>query len=108
MELKIADKQGYDQQYKFDGGKLRWDLMPFETLEGAVRVLMFGAKKYAAWSFMNVRPYRSRYFAALLRHMFAWWSGEQNDPETGESHLYHAMCCLIFLIYGEVHEIKED
>jgi hypothetical protein len=30
--------------------------------------------------------------------MFAWWRGEDTDPETGLSHLAHAGCCLMFLM----------
>lgn len=39
----------------------------------------------------------SRPFGALMRHMWAWWGGEDNDPETGYSHLSHALCCVVFL-----------
>jgi hypothetical protein len=38
------------------------------------------------------------FFAALLRHLFAWWRGEELDPESGLSHLAHAGCCLMFLM----------
>lgn len=38
-----------------------------------------------------------RCYAACLRHLWAWWRGEDNDPETGLSHLDHALCCLLFL-----------
>ena len=31
---------------KYDGGKLRWWLMPFSAVGQIVRVLMFGADKY--------------------------------------------------------------
>jgi len=31
------------------------------------------------------------------RHFDAWWHGEQKDPETGEHHLAHPICCGMFL-----------
>ena len=34
----------------------------------------------------------------MCRHIFAWWGGEDKDPETGFSHLAHAACCLLFLM----------
>ena len=34
----------------------------------------------------------------MCRHIFAWWGGQDKDPETGFSHLAHAGCCLIFLM----------
>lgn len=50
----------------------------------------------------------SRPFGALMRHMWAWWRGEDKDPETGRSHLWHAGCCIAFLIAYEARGDGED
>lgn len=50
----------------------------------------------------------SRPFAALQRHLTAWWEGERADPETGMSHLWHAGCCIVFLISFELRGIGTD
>lgn len=50
----------------------------------------------------------SRVFAALMRHMWAWWRGEDKDAETGLSHLWHAGCCISFLIAFEQRGIGPD
>lgn len=50
----------------------------------------------------------SRPFAALMRHMWAWWRGEAADPETGMSHLHHACCCLMFLVAFESRHAGQD
>ena len=50
----------------------------------------------------------SRPFGALMRHMWAWWKGEKADPETGMSHLWHAACCIMFLISYEERQIGND
>jgi len=49
-----------------------------------------------------------RPFAALMRHMWAWWGGEGKDPETGMSHLWHACACLAFLIAYEARGTGSD
>ena len=36
----------HDQQHKYDGGKVRWDLLLWEEVEDVARVLTFGAAKY--------------------------------------------------------------
>lgn len=82
---------------KYDAEKLRWDLLPINTIEGIVGVLTFGARKYAPDGWRSVPEAKRRYFAALLRHLFAWWRGETHDRESGLHHLHHAGCCLIFL-----------
>lgn len=85
---------------KFDQKKLRWDLVPFSSLEQIVRVLDFGANKYAANNWKRVRP-KSRYRAALLRHINLWMQGERFDKETGIHHLAHAGCNIFFLLWFE-------
>ena len=49
-----------------------------------------------------------RVFAALMRHMWAWWRGEVNDPETGMSHLWHAATNIAFLLAFEARKVGVD
>ena len=89
---------------KFDSGKLRWSLLPYDALADVVRVLMHGAAKYEDFNWQHVVSEdggKARYFDALQRHLIAWWNGEINDPEDGLSHLAHATCCLLFLLWKE-------
>lgn len=81
---------------KADEGKLPLDLLAYDALAGTARVLQFGAEKYAPRNWEKGIAY-SRVFAALQRHITAWWQGEDTDPETGLSHLHHAGCCIMFL-----------
>jgi hypothetical protein len=93
---------------KDDAGKARHELIAPEFLDGLARVLTFGARKYGDRNWENGMSW-SRPFGALMRHMWAWWRGENFDPETGESHLYHAACCLMFLAaYFERRHGKDD
>ena len=85
---------------KDDSGKTRLDLLPPELLFGVGEVLGFGARKYAPRDWEKGIAY-SRVFAALMRHMWAWWRGEDKDAETGLPHLWHAGCCISFLIAFE-------
>lgn len=81
---------------KFDAGKIRTDLLPVEALEGISGVLTYGAEKYGERNWEKGMSW-GRCYGACLRHLFAWWRGEEVDPETGLSHLDHAACCLLFL-----------
>ena len=84
---------------KFDGRKPRWSLMPKGTVLQIIEVLEFGAAKYAENNWQHVPNGRQRYYDALMRHIESWWRGEKNDPESGLSHLAHAGCCLVFLMW---------
>ena len=92
---------------KDDNTKTRYDLLPPELLEETAKVLTFGAQKYSAHNWAQGASW-SRYFSAMMRHMWAWWKGEDNDPETGFSHLAHAACCLSFLIAYQRRGLGED
>ena len=92
---------------KADEAKTRYDLLPPELLEETAKVLTFGAQKYSAHNWAQGASW-SRYFSAMMRHMWAWWGGEDNDPETGFSHLAHAACCLSFLIAYQRRGLGED
>ena len=82
---------------KFDENKLEYGLIPPLAQQEMVRVLTFGAQKYEPGNWKKVPDAKRRYFDAMMRHLWAWHAGEQNDDESGKNHLAHAMCCLMFL-----------
>ena len=92
---------------KFDGGKLQYGLLPPLALAETVKVLTFGAEKYEPDNWKLVPDSKRRYFDALQRHLWAFKSGEQLDPESGIHHLAHAMCCLMFLYEHDVKYSKD-
>jgi hypothetical protein len=66
------------------------------------RVLTFGASKYGANNWQTLANFTDRYYAAILRHLFAHGGGETKDPESGLPHLAHAACGALFLLSDEV------
>jgi hypothetical protein len=104
--LTIVDNQVVDLVgRKFDGDKLRWDLLPMREIEQVVEILTIGAKKYDDNNWQKVEPF-DRYNAAAFRHFVAWCKGEKLDQETGRNHLAHAICCLIFLLWKDNQDTK--
>lgn len=92
---------------KDDQGKPRYDLIPPEIEDAIAMVLTYGAEKYDERNWEKGMNW-GRPFAAMRRHMNAWWAGEDKDPETGMSHLWHASCCLAFLVAYEARSIGND
>lgn len=89
---------------KFDQGKLDYTLLPWDGVEEIVKVLEFGARKYARDNWKHVDRAQSRYLAAAFRHIIAYNQGQTTDQETGLSHLAHAGCCLLFLLSLEKND----
>lgn len=90
---------------KDDAGKPRWELLPWDVVASVVRVFTLGAKTYGDFNWQEVKNARSRYFGAAMRHLTSWWEGELRDPQTGESHLAHAMCCLLILGWHDLNAL---
>lgn len=80
-----------------NSGKVALSLIPFHLLAGVARVLMGGRLKYAEYNWAKGLSYRTC-MDCTLRHLTKWfWLGEDNDPESGEHHLDHAICNLLML-----------
>lgn len=92
---------------KFDQGKLPWHLFPPDALDAILQVLDYGAVKYSPRNWEKGMAW-SRCFSACMRHMWAYWRGEDYDPETGFLHTAHAACCILFLLGYQLRGIGED
>lgn len=85
---------------RLNEGKLPLELVPPSAIFALGSVLAAGAKKYAPRNWERGMKW-SVCYACCLRHLLKWFSGEDKDPETGLSHLYHALCNIAFLIEYE-------
>jgi hypothetical protein len=59
--------------------------------------MLEGAAKYGRHNYRAVGVRSSVYYDATLRHMFAWWEGEDFDPDSGMSHITKAIASLVVL-----------
>lgn len=83
---------------KNDKDKVDLSLVPLPVMEAMGRAFMFGAGKYGRYNYTQGFE-THRLIAACLRHLGAWQEGEDLDPESGLSHLDHAITCLAMLIH---------
>ena len=110
-------KQQANGGFKKDTGKIRLELIPPELIFAVGDILTHGAEKYPRRNWEYGMSW-GRVFGALMRHMWAWWGGQgpttksfvfaDTDDETAKSHLWHAACCIAFLIAYEERNIGED
>ncbi len=91
------------------GQKLeRFDLIPVLPLTEEARVYGRGAEKYDERNWERGYAWSLSY-AALQRHVNAFWRGEDIDPETGLHHLAHAKFhCNALMEFGRTHPEKDD
>ena len=91
---------------KYDEGKLQYSLIPPIATKALAEVLTFGASKYAPNSWQKVPDAERRYLDALIRHLEAYRSGEEFDPESNLSHLSHLLCNASFLLHFQHERLK--
>lgn len=93
---------------KHDTGKTDLSIVPEALDYAAARALTFGASKYGRNNFKGGIDY-TRILGAALRHLKAWNEREDNDPESGLSHLDHAIACLAMLaVYETTSALKQE
>ncbi len=92
---------------KFDSEKAPLDLIPYEALEEIAKVLAFGANKYGRHNW-RAGIEQSRLIAAALRHLNQYNAGEDTDSESNISHVAHAACNLVFLLWMQKHKPELD
>ena len=87
------------------GGKkgqksIRLHALPWESLAEVGRVYAFGQDKYDDYNFRRGYDWSLSY-DALQRHLWAFWNRQDNDKESGLSHLAHAAWhCFTLLFYS--------
>lgn len=84
---------------KFDGGKPRYELIPWEAVDQVAWVLTFGAEKYEEDNWQRVPSGVKRYLGSAFRHLTDHAKGELLDPQSKMPHLAHAGCCVLFLLW---------
>jgi hypothetical protein len=86
------------QALRYNNGKLQWSLVDFDSLEGLVKVLEYGATKYSKNNWKKGMPV-TQVSESLMRHLYAFLKGEDVDPESGCRHISHVMCNAMFIEY---------
>jgi hypothetical protein len=56
--------------------------------------MLEGTCKYGRHNYRGAGVRSSVYFDATMRHLIAYWEGEDLDPDSGMSHLTKALCSL--------------
>lgn len=110
-EVRVTSSTGGQKGSK----PARYDLMPTEPLRLLAEHYGKGAAKYARVN--GVDNWRNGYewslsYAALMRHLQAFWSGEDIDAETGSPHMvavaWHAFTLLEFMREHPTLDDRQD
>lgn len=86
-----------------------WSVTPRWVVLLVGRAMALGAAKYGAFNYRETKIAASTYEDALERHLQLWFDGEDDDPESGVSHLAHAIaCCALLLDAQQTGRLDDD
>ena len=90
-------------------GKLPLHLWPTTATALGCLGLLDGMLKYGRSNFRSVGIRASIYFDAAIRHLYAWFEGEDLDPDSGLPHLAHALACIAIIVdAGAANKLNDD
>lgn len=88
--------------------KDRLECVPPSFLPAVAAAMSHGADKYGPYQWRDTSVTAGVYYAAALRHLLAWYSGETFDFDSRASHLAHAAASLAILIDATHLGILDD
>jgi hypothetical protein len=112
--MVIPEKSaGKNQKPTNPKGAVGINKAPMSTVSSAVLAevgvaMLEGTLKYGRHNYRRVGIRASVYYDATIRHMFSWWEGEDQDPDSGMSHITKAIASLVVLRDAMIQSKIED
>lgn len=92
---------------KHDSNKVEYHHLPTEALESINKALTYGSKKYSDYNWRSGFTW-SRPFNAAMRHLWAFWNGQDIDEESKCPHLACAAANILFLLQFLITKTGKD
>lgn len=80
--------------------KIPLEYVPPSAIHSLARAFADGARKYGPFNWREKTISSTVYYGAALRHLMAWYDGEDNASDSSLSHLDHALACIAMIIDG--------
>ena len=82
--------------------KVPYSTVPAEVTAEVGLAMLEGALKYGRHNYRSIGVRASVYYDAALRHLNAWWEGQDTDPDSGLPHLVKCLACLYVIRDSQV------
>jgi dATP/dGTP diphosphohydrolase len=78
--------------------KTRLSLVPASSIIYQALAMEDGARKYGPYNWREKKVIASIYIDAAMRHLQAWFDGENEASDSQKPHLGHALACIGIII----------
>jgi len=85
-------------------GKVPFSTIPAGVIAELGLAMLEGARKYGRHNYRVAGVRASVYYDACLRHLTAFWEGEDVDPDSGLPHIIKAIACLVVLRGSQIQQ----
>lgn len=67
-----------------------------------------GVSKYGLFNWRETAVTSTVFYDAMMRHLIAWYSGEDFAPDSGIHHLAHLMAGAAIILDADLHKVLND
>jgi len=89
-------------------GKVSMSVLPANVMLEVATAMFEGASKYGRHNYRHAGVRASVYYDATLRHLIAWWEGEDIDDASSLSHITKAISSLVVLRDAMLNDMLTD
>lgn len=93
---------------KYGVAKPAMSAVPSTALLHMMKAMADGRRKYGLANWRDKPVSASTYYDAAMRHLMAFWDGEDVADDSGVKHLGHAMACLAIILDAEACGVLND
>jgi len=89
-------------------GKVSMSVLPANVMLEVATAMFEGASKYGRHNYRHAGVRASVYYDATMRHLIAWWEGEDIDDASNLSHITKAISSLVVLRDAMLNDLVTD
>ncbi len=104
----MAQKKSINPKDVVGSQKSPLSVVPMNVIAEVGLGMFEGALKYGRHNYRDAGISASVYFDATMRHLLAYWEGQDLDPDSGMSHLVKAICSLVVWRDAQLHGKETD
>lgn len=89
-------------------GKPKTSGVPPEAIRQLAAAMQNGVDKYGRYNWRGTAVTATVFYDAMVRHLLAWFEGENVADDSKVHHLAHLMACCAIIIDAEKHGVFKD
>lgn len=108
LPLLIQDREMENPKDRAGRNKARLGLVPAVAFIYESEVMRQGSEQYGEYNWRDTEVNSAVYYDACMRHLLAYWEGQDIDPDSGMPHMAHVRANAGIIMDAEHHGTLVD